>query len=74
ENSANYYERSLELLRVGGVVALDNAFQGGRVADVTVPDEETPHRVLNRVICQDPRVSASLVPIGDGLLLARKDG
>jgi predicted O-methyltransferase YrrM len=72
ENSENYYERSLELLRPGGLVSIDNAFHGGRVADPSVDDEEVRHRALNHKICRDPRVSASVVPIGDGLLLARK--
>jgi predicted O-methyltransferase YrrM len=72
ENSENYYERSLDLLRPGGLVSIDNAFHGGRVADPSVDDEEVRHRALNQKICRDPRVSASLVPIGDGLLLARK--
>jgi len=72
ENTAIYYERSLQLLRPGGLVAIDNAFHGGRVADPSVDDDEVPHRALNHRICHDPRVTASLVPIGDGLLLARK--
>ena len=72
QNSENYYERALELLRPGGLIAIDNAFHGGRVVDESVEDEDVPHRDLNHKICQDPRVAASLVPVGDGLLLARK--
>ena len=71
-NSENYYERALVLLRPGGLVAIDNAFHGGRVVDESVEDGDVPHRDLNHRICHDPRVSASLVPIGDGLLVARK--
>ncbi|MGD8451175.1 MAG: class I SAM-dependent methyltransferase [Phycisphaerae bacterium] len=71
-NTAAYYERALKLLRVGGVVAIDNAFHGGRVADESVPAEAVPHRRLNGEICHDERVTASVVPIGDGLVLARK--
>jgi predicted O-methyltransferase YrrM len=74
ENTGNYYERSLELLRPGGLIAIDNAFQGGRVADRTVADGEAPHRAINHMVCHDPRVSASVVPVGDGLLLARRRG
>ena len=74
QNSENYYERSLELLRPGGVVAIDNAFQGGKVADRTVRGEDALHRDLSHKISHDSRVSVSLVPIGDGLLLARKRG
>lgn len=70
-----YYERVLSLLRVGGVVALDNMFRGGRVADPSVTDEGTEAiRALNEKIHQDDRVDVSLVPIADGVTLARKRG
>lgn len=72
ENSAVYYERSLRLSRRGGLIAIDNAFHDGRVADSSVDDAEVPHRMLNHKVRHDPRVTSSLVPIGDGLLLARK--
>jgi predicted O-methyltransferase YrrM len=68
-----YYERCLELLRPGGLIAIDNALWGGKVADSGVNDESTSAiRALNAKASADARVSASLVPIGDGLLLARK--
>ncbi len=68
-----YYERCLELLRPGGLIAIDNTLWGGKVADPSVNDESTVAiRALNAKARSDPRVSASLVPIGDGLLLARK--
>ncbi|MEW6251819.1 MAG: class I SAM-dependent methyltransferase [Planctomycetota bacterium] len=72
ENYDNYYERVLELLRPGGLIAFDNALAGGNV--VRPAESESAARIdaLNRKIRDDPRVSASLVPIGDGLLLARK--
>lgn len=68
-----YYERSLVLLRPGGVVAIDNAFKEGRVADPadTHPDVAAL-RAINAKAAQDARVTASLVPISDGLLLVRK--
>jgi predicted O-methyltransferase YrrM len=71
ENSGNYYERALGLLRPGGLIAIDNAFHGCRVADPSIETDQAPHRALNQRVCHDPRVTASLVPIGDGLLLAR---
>jgi caffeoyl-CoA O-methyltransferase len=68
-----YYEASLELLRQGGLVAVDNALWGGSVADPARDDEDTNAiRALNAKAHSDPRVTASLVPVGDGLLLARK--
>jgi len=73
ENSDAYYERVLTLLRPGGLVAIDNAFSGGRVVAPT-PDQAKAQAMaqLNRKIQADPRVSFSLVPIGDGLMLVRK--
>jgi caffeoyl-CoA O-methyltransferase len=73
ESSAEYYERGLELVRQGGVLAFDNALWGGKVANPAERSESTEAlRALNAKVCADPRVSATLVPIGDGLLLARK--
>jgi len=68
-----YYERCLTLLRRGGLIAVDNALWNGSVADATRDDEDTRAiRALNQKVATDVRVSMSLVPIGDGLLLARK--
>jgi predicted O-methyltransferase YrrM len=72
-NYANYYERCLELLRPGGLLMFDNTLWSGSVADPTNNDEDTVAlRELNDVLFKDDRVSISLVPIGDGLTLARK--
>lgn len=72
----DYYERTLKLLRPGGLMTLDNALNGGRVLDLDNP--ENPNAAIlnemNRRIQQDERVSMSLVPIGDGLMLIRKRG
>jgi predicted O-methyltransferase YrrM len=73
ENYLGYYERCLDLLRSGGLLAIDNVLWGGSVAD---PSNTTPStraiRALNERLRTDERVSISLVPIGDGLFLARK--
>lgn len=70
-----YYERGLRLLRPGGLVLIDNALWSGRVADAAAEDADTAAiRALNRKIRDDERVTASLVPIGDGLMAARKVG
>ncbi|GMU69163.1 MAG: class I SAM-dependent methyltransferase [Steroidobacteraceae bacterium] len=74
-NYVAYYERVVELLRPGGLLAVDNVLWGGDVADPTVQDTETNAiRALNDRARDDARVDISLVPIGDGLLLARKRG
>ncbi len=68
-----YYERCLALVRPGGLIALDNMLWGGAVADPATQDEDTVAiRDLNRKIRDDARVTASLVPIGDGLMLCRR--
>lgn len=68
-----YYERCLTLLRSGGLIAVDNALWGGAVADPSNSDDNTRAiRELNARVVDDSRVTQSLVPIGDGLMLARK--
>ncbi len=69
----SYYELLLKLLRPGGLMALDNTLWSGAVAD---PDEREPNavalRTLNDKLHRDERIDLSLLPIGDGLTLARK--
>ena len=68
-----YYERCLVLLRAGGLMAVDNVLWGGDVADPAKTDADTiAIRGLNAKIRDDQRVTASLIPLGDGLTLARK--
>jgi len=68
-----YYERVLALLRPGGVVAVDNVLWDGRVADPSQKDPDTQAiRAFNAKLHGDERVTLTLVPIGDGLTLARK--
>jgi predicted O-methyltransferase YrrM len=57
----------------GGIVVIDNVLWYGRVADENVDDRTTlAIRELNDFIASDPRVSMTLLPIGDGLILCRK--
>lgn len=73
ENYQGYYERSLQLIRPGGLVAIDNVLWGGRVADPQVQDNNTlAIRAFNEKLHHDEQVSISLVPIADGLTLALK--
>jgi predicted O-methyltransferase YrrM len=72
-NYANYYERALTLLRPGGLIALDNTLQDGRVADPAAQGTNVNAvRDLNARLHTDERIDLSLLPIGDGLTLARK--
>jgi predicted O-methyltransferase YrrM len=70
-----YYERLLKLIRPGGLIAVDNTLWGGAVADPGVHDAETlAIREFNDHLLTDQRVDLSLMPIGDGLTLARRRG
>lgn len=73
ENYLGYYERCLALVRTGGLIAFDNVLWDGRVADPRDQSESTQAiRLLNDKLHGDERVTISLVPIGDGMMLARK--
>ena len=72
-NYGLYYERALILLRQGGLIAVDNTLWHGRVIDETAQDDDTVAiRALTAKVHADERVTSSLVPIGDGVMLARK--
>jgi len=68
-----YFDKSLELLRIGGLIAIDNVLWGGSVIDDSIQDSSTKAiREFNENLSSDSRVSISMVPIGDGLTLACK--
>lgn len=69
----SYYERCLTLLRANGLIAIDNVLWSGDVADPAIDEESTNAlRALNAKIGRDERVDASLLPLGDGLMIVRK--
>jgi predicted O-methyltransferase YrrM len=73
ENQLVYYEYCLQLVRPGGLIAIDNVLWGGDVANPDNQSEDTVAiRKFNEFVYQDGRVDISLVPIGDGLTLARR--
>jgi len=73
ENYVGYYERAIALLRPGGLLLADNTLWSGRVADPENAEADTVAlRHFNEHVHGDERVDLSLVPIGDGLTLARK--
>ena len=75
ENYHGYYERTLTLLRPGGLIAVDNTLWSGRVADPAVQDADTRAiRAFNEALYRDTRVDISLIPVADGLTLAMKRG
>src|SRR5262245_26835698 len=70
-----YYERCLELLRRGGLIAIDNVLWGGSVADPTKRSADPlAVRALTRTIHRDERVALSMLPVGDGVTLVLKRG
>ncbi len=72
-NYLNYFERCLQLLRAGGLIAVDNVLWNGRVADPQNRERDTEAiRAFNAAVHDDARVDLSLVPIADGLTLCRK--
>ncbi|XP_037081421.1 probable caffeoyl-CoA O-methyltransferase 2 [Pollicipes pollicipes] len=73
-NYLNYYELTLQLLRVGGILVADNALRGARVlGDEDAMDENTRTiHEMNKRASSDPRVHASLLNLGDGVLFCRR--
>src|SRR5580658_5795966 len=73
ENYDGYYERALRLVRPGGLILLDNVLWDGAVADPKKNDADTKAlRAVNKKIQGDERVDVSMLPLADGLTLARK--
>lgn len=67
-----YFERCLQLMRAGGVIAIDNTLWGGDVARPAQDDDTRALQALNDKLHRDERIDMALLPIGDGLTLARK--
>lgn len=72
-NYAGYFEGALDLLRPGGLIVVDNVLWHGGVVDPAKDDADTRAiRAFNEAVARDERVDIVLVPVGDGLTLARK--
>ncbi|HIK46775.1 MAG TPA: class I SAM-dependent methyltransferase [Leptolyngbyaceae cyanobacterium M65_K2018_010] len=72
-NYPTYYEQALQLVRPGGLIAIDNVLWSGQVADPAIQDNRTKAiRAFNQALYGDERIVLSLVPIADGLTLAMK--
>jgi predicted O-methyltransferase YrrM len=67
-----YYERCLQLVRTGGLIAIDNTLWGGKVAQSSTDADTLALQALNAKLHRDERVDLSLLPFSDGLSLARK--
>jgi caffeoyl-CoA O-methyltransferase len=72
-NYDGYYERALKLLRAGGLIAVDNTLWSGKVTNLEAADATTrAMHAFNSKLHDDERIDLSMLPIGDGLTLARK--
>ena len=72
-NYSNYYERCFELMRPGGLIAIDNVLWHGDVIHPAKQDEDTKAiRAFNERVSRDSRVWVSMLPLSDGLTLAMK--
>jgi caffeoyl-CoA O-methyltransferase len=72
-NYSAYFDRTLSLIRPGGLIAIDNTLWSGKVVDRTAHDPITQTvRAFNHKLAEDDRVQVILLPIADGLTLARK--
>jgi predicted O-methyltransferase YrrM len=72
-NYGGYYERVLELLKPNGVILIDNVLWSGRIIDLERTDADTVAlRALNDQLRTDERIDLALIPIGDGVTIARK--
>lgn len=67
-----YYERCLSLLRKGGLIAVDNVLWKGQVLRAAEDEDTAAIQAFNRKLRSDERIDLSLLPLGDGLTLARK--
>ncbi|HEX5353432.1 MAG TPA: class I SAM-dependent methyltransferase [Rhodanobacteraceae bacterium] len=67
-----YYERCLQLVRADGLIAFDNTLWGGDVAKPAHDDDTRALQALNDKLHRDDRIDMALLPIGDGLTLARR--
>jgi caffeoyl-CoA O-methyltransferase len=69
----DYYEECLRLLRPGGLVMVDNVFRGGEVLDASNDDPRNRGtREVNERVAGDERVDVAMLPVADGITLARK--
>ncbi len=67
-----YYERCLQLLRVGGVIMVDNTLWGGQVALPSTEPDTLALQSLNRKLHVDERIDLVMLPLSDGVTVARK--
>jgi caffeoyl-CoA O-methyltransferase len=71
-NYKQYYEKSLELIKKGGLIIIDNVLWHGEVADEKNNDKFTINiREFNKLVNEDSRVEQIIMPLGDGMTICR---
>lgn len=71
----HYFERALQLVRSGGIIAIDNLLLGGRIVQAACKSNPPSYDVLrefNARLPHDERIEPLTLPLGDGLTLVRK--
>ena len=72
-NYKKYYESSLNLLNLGGLIIIDNVLWHGEVVDKNNTDKFTLNiKHFNNFIAKDERVEKLIIPLGDGMTICRK--
>lgn len=72
ENYSNYFDQVIDRVRVGGYIIADNVLWSGKVLDEKRDNETQALVEYAAKVDSDPRVSNVMLPIRDGLLVARK--
>ena len=71
-NYKEYYEKSLKIIKKGGLIIIDNVLWHGEVADEDNMDKFTLNiRELNEHVSTDKRVEQIIIPLGDGMTVCR---
>jgi predicted O-methyltransferase YrrM len=72
-NYQKYYDLIINKVRIGGHILIDNVLWDGKIVNETARDKKTVAiRTFNDYVQQDPRTENILLPIRDGIMLARK--
>ncbi len=73
-NYSTYYDLVIDKVRPGGLIIADNVLWSGKVVEATKDKDTTAMDSYNKKIQHDPRVENVLLPLRDGLMMARKKG
>ena len=73
KNYIKYYDLSLNLLKSGGLIIIDNVLWYGEVASTQSKDKITNMiKSFNKYVLKDERVEKLIIPLGDGMTICRK--